>query len=121
MHLKHYCSVVLTAILLVSATEAQEREASPTQNRGTRAAFKLPGGVKVVRDIVCAKYGDREVQLDLYLPKNTPSKPMAAAVVIHGGGGHAFWNSQQWFGDVMSQAAEFFDKTLNSADATNGK
>ncbi|HYW80732.1 MAG TPA: alpha/beta hydrolase [Thermoguttaceae bacterium] len=50
------------------------------------AAPSAPEGVKVVRDIVYAKYGDRDVMLDLYLPEKIDKKPIACIVVIHGGG-----------------------------------
>ena len=64
----------------------------------------LPEGVKVVRDIVYAKYGDREVMLDLYLPKKPGEKPIACIVTIHGGG----WRSgnKERFARIASDLAE---------------
>ena len=47
--------------------------------------FKLPEGVVVDRDIVYAKYGNREMHLDLYRPKSASGK-RPAVVYIHGGG-----------------------------------
>jgi len=51
-----------------------------------RPTFKVPDTVRVVRDIVYAKYGSRQVMLDLYLPKKAPSGKMPCIMVIHGGG-----------------------------------
>jgi pectinesterase len=42
--------------------------------------------VHVTRDIVYAQYGERAVQLDLYLPAAKSGKPRPCIVVIHGGG-----------------------------------
>jgi acetyl esterase/lipase len=50
------------------------------------APFRVPDTVKVVRDIVYARYGTREVKLDLYLPKAPPAGKLPCIMVIHGGG-----------------------------------
>jgi len=55
-------------------------------NRPRGPKFKVPETVRVVRDIVYARYGDREVKLDLYLPKDPPAGKLPCVVVIHGGG-----------------------------------
>lgn len=47
---------------------------------------ELPASVKVERDIVYARYGAREVKLDLYLPKEPASPSIPCIVVVHGGG-----------------------------------
>ncbi|MFN0105850.1 MAG: alpha/beta hydrolase fold domain-containing protein [Bryobacteraceae bacterium] len=44
-----------------------------------------PAGVRAERNIVYAKAGDRELQLDLYLPEKPAGKPMPLIVWIHGG------------------------------------
>ena len=46
----------------------------------------LPASVKVERDIVYARYGSREVKLDLYLPKQPAPGKIPCIVVVHGGG-----------------------------------
>jgi acetyl esterase/lipase len=46
----------------------------------------VPDTVKVERDLVYAKYGEREVKLDLYLPKQPAADKIPCVVVIHGGG-----------------------------------
>ena len=81
------CSVSILA--LASATLAQ-----PAQKKGKAAADPegqplrraLPASVKVERDIVYARYGAREVKLDLYLPKQPASGKIPCIVVVHGGG-----------------------------------
>jgi acetyl esterase/lipase len=55
-------------------------------NRSPGPKLKVPETVRVVRDIAYAKYGDREVKLDLYLPKDPPAGKLPCVVVIHGGG-----------------------------------
>ncbi len=46
----------------------------------------LPATVKVERDLVYARYGSREVMLDLYLPRQPASDRIPCIVAIHGGG-----------------------------------
>ncbi len=58
----------------------------------------LPASVKVERDLVYARYGAREVKLDLYLPRQPRSERIPCIVVIHGGG----WRS----GDKTRFAAQ---------------
>ncbi len=52
----------------------------------TRAANALPANVEVVPNLVYAAYGEKQLRLDLYLPKPKPSKPVPGVVVIRGGG-----------------------------------
>ena len=51
-----------------------------------QAGFTLPANVEVVPDLVYAVYGEKQLRLDLYLPKPRPAKPMPGIVVIRGGG-----------------------------------
>lgn len=48
--------------------------------------MNVPDGVRVERDIIYAKVGERELKLDLYLPKEAPIKPLPLIIWIHGGG-----------------------------------
>jgi pectinesterase len=48
--------------------------------------YQPSDSVKVAGDIVYARCGERQVQLDLYLPKQPPSERVPCVVVIHGGG-----------------------------------
>ena len=45
-----------------------------------------PSEMRTIEDVVYAKVGDRELHMDLALPKEQPSKPLPAIVWIHGGG-----------------------------------
>ncbi|MEK7409379.1 MAG: alpha/beta hydrolase [Acidobacteriota bacterium] len=47
--------------------------------------FRLPEGVEMKTDLVYARYGQREMHLDLFLPK-AGAGPFPAVVYIHGGG-----------------------------------
>lgn len=64
----------------------------------------LPSSVKVERDIVYARYGDREIKLDLYLPKQPASGKIPCIVVVHGGG----WRSgdKNRFAHIAGKLAE---------------
>ena len=73
--------VVFTLIASAALTHAQRGN---PEGRALQRA--LPESVKVERDIVYATYGDREVMLDLYLPKEPTSEKLPCIVVIHGGG-----------------------------------
>lgn len=48
------------------------------------ASSALPDEVTAVRDLTYVRYGDRALQLDLYLPANAVAAP--AVVLVHGGG-----------------------------------
>ncbi len=67
-----------------AAKDPELRKRSAPRAPGPK--FQVPETVRVVRDIVHARYGDREVKLDLYLPKDPPAGKLPCIVVIHGGG-----------------------------------
>ena len=52
------------------------------------AAFlaPVPSNVEVIPDVVYATYGEKQLRLDLYLPKPRPAKAVPGIVVIRGGG-----------------------------------
>ncbi len=52
----------------------------------TAAPYQPPATVEVVRDIVYASYGNRDLLLDLYLPAERGAEPISGIVVIRGGG-----------------------------------
>ncbi|MEQ1843064.1 MAG: alpha/beta hydrolase [Verrucomicrobiales bacterium] len=70
-------------ILLVSllATAAFADPAKPAPK-----AFTLPAGIRMERDLAYIPDGDEAQRLDLYLPEQTPEKPLPLIVHIHGGG-----------------------------------
>lgn len=73
----------LIAVAVVCAAFAQQ--AKEGKQKGPNPPFHLPDSVELQKDIVYARYGSREVHLDLYLPKSR-SGAIPAVVYIHGGG-----------------------------------
>jgi acetyl esterase/lipase len=70
------CLIVVALAPLVTAQD---------QKKGA-ARFVLPDNVERIADLVYAKYADRALRLDLYLPKPRPSSPVPAIITIRGGG-----------------------------------
>ena len=69
-------------------------------------AFQLPDSVEVRENVVYARYGSRELRMDVYLPKQG-SGPFPAVIYIHGGawsGG----NKGQFRRQAASMAARGF-------------
>jgi len=58
---------------------------TPPAVRPTKVDTTLPENVNAYEDLVYAKYGDRELTLDLYRPSDD-SGPLPAVIFIHGGG-----------------------------------
>lgn len=111
LHYRFFRAAAASGALLATAPAQQPSPAAaePTPKRapakgknknpeGAALRRALPATVKVERDIVYAKYGDREVKLDLYLPRQPASAKIPCIVVIHGGG----WRS----GDKTRFAAQ---------------
>lgn len=79
----------LVGIICVTTVMGAAQEKKAAGKRGAAKVVHLdpvPDTVTVEKDIVYAKYGTRELKLDMYLPKEKPSTPMPCIVVIHGGG-----------------------------------
>jgi pectinesterase len=68
------------------------------------SAARVPDGIEVVRDLVYATYGDRELRLDLYLPAEAPPEGRPGVVVIRGGSWRA--GDKEGFGPVAAGLAE---------------
>ncbi|MSU48377.1 MAG: alpha/beta hydrolase [Opitutus sp.] len=93
MNRSFFRSALLAALTLPAllspdavAQGAQKKGRAAADPEGQPVRRALPDSVKVERDIVYAKYGDREVKLDLYLPKRPATEKIPCIVVIHGGG-----------------------------------
>ena len=66
--------------------DSTQKDAASGRNRVPNLQRRrLPEGVKVERDIVYARVGEKELPLDLYLPENA-TKPLPVVVWVHGGG-----------------------------------
>ena len=106
--------LAFSALLVVVAFAALSPSAHAQANKKKRGAAAdpegqpprraLPASVKVERDIVYARYGEREVKLDLYLPKQPASAKIPCIVVVHGGG----WRSgdENRFAHIAGKLAE---------------
>ncbi len=71
--------VALSLATFPAGLDAQDRPQSGL-------SLRPPPGVRVVRDIVYARYGERSLKLDLYLPDAVAARTPYAVVVIRGGG-----------------------------------
>lgn len=71
--------LILVITLLVIPFQVQGQNPEPISRT-------LPESVKVTRDIVYAKYGDRSLRLDLYEPDHRDAALLPSIVVIRGGG-----------------------------------
>lgn len=94
-----FAAVLASQPALVAADSAGPARGGKRGNpEGAPQRRALPDSVKVERDLVYARYGTREVKLDLYLPRQPKSERIPCIVVIHGGG----WRS----GDKSRFAAQ---------------
>lgn len=72
---------------LVATTDFAQEAKSPKRAATKQASDTvLPDNVTIERNIVYAKYGTRELMLDLYRPKGRSASPLPCIVVVHGGG-----------------------------------
>ncbi len=71
--------LILLPLLTVTAL-AQQPKPAPT-----KLAPEVTAALEAHPDLVYARYGQREMQLDLWKPKST-SQPLPAIICIHGGG-----------------------------------
>jgi pectinesterase len=72
------CALFAGAIFATQKQPAQKKAAE-------NPPFVLPDNVEMKTDLVYARYGSRELHLDLYSPKNQRG-PFPAIVWVHGGG-----------------------------------
>jgi acetyl esterase/lipase len=87
--LPRYALFVVVAVAVLSPdayAQAKKKGGATADPEGQPPRRALPASVKVERDIVYARYGEREVKLDLYLPKQPASAKIPCIVVVHGGG-----------------------------------
>lgn len=89
---------VLTAALFAAVLYVQALSQQPD-----KVSFKVPEGVKVTRDIVYARYGDRDLKLDLYEPGKRRVANLPAIVVIRGGGWRV--GDKEGFGPIAAGLA----------------
>jgi acetyl esterase/lipase len=86
MKISHVICAVLLAGFVALDASGQEQPKAGKKAAKAAASLKLPENVRVEENIVYAKYGARELMLDMYLPKTMPASAVPCIVVIHGGG-----------------------------------
>jgi len=74
--------LVLAAVLLGASVSAAEKKAAAQRTVIPSATL---ASLETHTNLTYARYGERELQLDLYRPKESP-RPLPAIVCIHGGG-----------------------------------
>lgn len=75
--------VLVTVVFIATPAFAQQTQ---NQNPRKRAEYPTPETVEQTNDIVYARYGDRELKLDLFMPKKRSTGLIPGIIVIHGGG-----------------------------------
>jgi len=80
------CIVGIVCLSAMLAAGQEQKKSSKKAAAKQAQAFKLPETVRVETNIVYAKYGTRELMLDMYLPKVKSALPVPCIIVIHGGG-----------------------------------
>lgn len=73
---------LIASLLLIAATACAQQQPKPEP---TKLAPEVIASLEAHPDLVYARYGEREMQLDLWRPK-AATKPLPAIVCIHGGG-----------------------------------
>src|SRR4051812_21234753 len=85
--MKKLTPVTLLAVAFLAVTLGAADDAKAKRGAAKKApAAASSDAFTVEKDIVYAKYGTREVMLDLYLPKEKSAAAMPCIVVVHGGG-----------------------------------
>ncbi|QGJ71350.1 Carboxylesterase NlhH [Planctomycetales bacterium 10988] len=90
-----FLAFLLSAGLLLTTTGFAQQRA----NQRTQVPQETLDRLEAHRDLTYAKYGDRELQLDLFRPKQK-TEPLPAIVCIHGGG---WWQGTRGNQEAMAQ------------------
>ena len=77
--------VVCALLFCPKAVAIQQNNAGDSGNQA-RQAFPPPANLRIVRDLIYARYGERQLRLDLYLPPQKSKRPIPGIVVVRGGG-----------------------------------
>lgn len=83
-------TIFLFAILLTFQTSLTAQHAIPCEycidDWGESVVYKPSENVEKISNLTYVTYGDRELKLDVYLPKKRRQNPTPAILCIHGGG-----------------------------------
>src|SRR5688572_25088346 len=100
-----YTTCVATALIASGCTLGGLSAQQATGIESARSAFPVPPTVRVVRDLVYAQYGARQLKLDVYRPPQTDQRSAVPGIVVVRGGG---WRSgdKDAFGFIAGQLAK---------------
>ncbi|MEE2777510.1 MAG: alpha/beta hydrolase [Acidobacteriota bacterium] len=100
----------MVLVFLSASALAQDED-----SLGERVRYVPGGDVEVGSDIVYARYGERELRLDLYLPTDRGARPIPGIVVVRGGG----WRigDKEGFAAIASALASRGLATVNDVKA----
>lgn len=80
---------ITLSLLLVSAPVARAQQTTVTgASPDAPAKYPPPSSLRITRDLEYARYRDRRLSLDLYLPATESASPLPVIVVVRGGGWH---------------------------------
>jgi len=69
---------IVACLAAVHGFAQKQKSSSPSRPAKSETSFTLPDTVSIEKDIVYARYGSREVMLDMYLPKQRSAIPRNA-------------------------------------------
>ena len=94
---------VLATVAVADAGPAVAQQ-PPSDAANAKAAHPVPASVRVVRDVEYARYGERAVRLDLYLPPASSGRPPWPGVLVVRGGGWRL-TDKEGFGFIAGRLA----------------
>src|SRR5215510_621023 len=79
--------VVCALLFCPEAVAIRQNNAGESSNLASKA-FPPPANLRIVRDLIYARYGERQLRLDLYLPPQKSERPIPGIVFVRGCGWH---------------------------------
>jgi acetyl esterase/lipase len=83
--LRHLVAATIALSLVIALNQACAAQSVRLPSEGERVTYHPSSKVRVVPDVVFARYGGRSLRLDLYLPDNH-KQAVPGVIVIRGGG-----------------------------------
>ena len=81
-----FFAITFCFLMAVAPVFSQQKKGKHPDGAPTSIPQELLDRLEEKKDVVYAKYGERELALDWYRPKNAAGKKLPAIVCIHGGG-----------------------------------